>query len=145
MKKQILVMMTVLTFGICNVAMAQKIRKSEVPSVILNQFNVQFPKATDIKWKVDGELHKVEFELSWGKDHDVWYNASGTMVKHKEELQKSDLPEIIRKQIAQEFSGYKIDDVDRVTEGKTVVYIVEVEKRDHELKVVYDQNGKRLQ
>lgn len=145
MKKCISIVMTVLAFGIFNMASAQKIQKSEVPSVILNQFNVQFPKAKDVEWKIVGQQYKVEFELPRDKDHDVWYNSGGEIVKHKEELQKKDLPESIRKQINQEYKDYKIDDVDRITEGKSVVYVVEVEKRGTEIKLRYDQNGKRLQ
>ena len=46
MKKQVLLLGTLL--GIQLLGHGQDIPQNEVPSVIVNQFNVQFPKATDI-------------------------------------------------------------------------------------------------
>lgn len=142
MKKMFLIVMTL---GICNLGFSQKIQKNQIPSVILNQFNSQFPKATDIEWKMVGEFYKVEFETSRDVDHDVWYNVEGKMVKHKEELSARNLPTPIKEYVKKHYSGYKIDDVDKITEGKTITYKVEVEKYDREINLYFNENGTLIQ
>ena len=42
---------------------AQEMPKSEVPSVVLNNFNTQFSKATDIEWSKKRDFYHVDFEI----------------------------------------------------------------------------------
>lgn len=142
MKKLFLVIMAL---GMCHLGFSQKIQADRVPSVILNQFNTQFPKATDIKWKKVIEYYKVEFETGRDIDHDVWYNSEGKMVKHKEEISARELPTVIKEYIKQNYAEYKIDDVDKITEGKNVTYKVEIEKRDREINLYFNENGTLIQ
>lgn len=136
--------LTLVAIGTVYFVQGQNLHQNEVTSVVLNQFNVQFPKATEVEWKKGGKLYKVEFETGRDKDHDVWYNAEGEMTKHKEELSRSNLPEAIRKNIKKDFKSYKIDDVDRLTEGYSIVYKVEIEKYNHERDLFYSENGKLI-
>lgn len=138
MKKLFLIL---LCLGVCNLATAQDLHKRDVPSVILNQFNKEFPKAYDVEWEKKGDLYKVEFETGWKKDHDVWYNSEGKIVKHKEELSSKDLPKPIKDYIQQEYKDYKIDEVDKITEKNEVLYKVEVEKYDREIKLFFNEDG----
>lgn len=75
MKKKILIIAAVI--GITFTSQAQDILQSQIPSVIQNQFNSQFPKATAVEWEMDGSYYSVEFELTWNIDHEVWYNTEG--------------------------------------------------------------------
>jgi uncharacterized membrane protein YkoI len=126
-------------------AFAQDIPQSKVPSLIVTNFQQAFSKATDIEWEMDGDLYKVEFEIGlFGLDHDAWYNAEGKLVKHKEEISKTDLPENIQATIKKEFDGYRIDDVEKVTTGNEVVYLMELKKFTDDWKVAIDATGKIL-
>ncbi|RCW92823.1 PepSY-like domain-containing protein [Winogradskyella arenosi] len=124
MKKQISIFATTLT--LVTALNAQDIPQSQVPSVIVNAFHKQFPKATDLEWEMDGNLYNVDFEMHWNEDHDVWYNAEGIMVRHKEDLAKSDLPEAVRQRIKTDFTGYTIDDLERITDRGNVIYKMEL-------------------
>ena len=42
---------------------AQDIPKSQVPSVIVNNFKKEFPKANDIEWEMQGDLYNVDFKI----------------------------------------------------------------------------------
>lgn len=121
---------------------AQKISKNEVPSLVINSFQQAFPKASDIDWKRDGELYKVDFEIGIPDlDHDVWYENTGKLIKHKEEISKSDLPKEIKTKIETEFADYKIDDIKKITEEDRVNYVVELESIQQDWKVSFDANG----
>lgn len=134
----------VIAIGTCHFTLAQDIHKSGVPSVIINQFINQFPKATDVEWEMEGKLYKVEFETPRNVDHDVWYNHDGKMVKHKEEISSKKLPQAIEKSIKDKYSNYKIDDVHKITEGNTVIYSVEIEKFDREIMLYFNENGTQI-
>ncbi|MBS1614428.1 MAG: PepSY-like domain-containing protein [Bacteroidetes bacterium] len=126
-------------------ATAQKLAQAQVPSVIVNSFQKSFAKAYDIKWEMDGSLYKVEFETGMlGDDHDAWYDATGKIVRHKEDIAQSDLPAKVSATIASQYSGYAVDDVDRVTEGSSTSYKVELKKPHDKWKVVFDSEGKVL-
>lgn len=128
-----------------NTAFGQDIPQSQVPSVIVNNFQQTFPKAYDIEWELDGENYKVEFETGLlGTDHDVWYDKTGKLVRHKEEISKSDLPQKVLAKINSDFSGYRVDDVKKITEGKKTTYTLELKTFSEEWKVAFDSEGNIL-
>lgn len=143
--KKYMMLLTVTLLLAANSSFAQDIPQNQVPSVIVNNFQKKFPKAYDIEWELDGTLYKVEFETGRiSKDHDAWYDKTGALVRLKEEITKEELPQKVLESIKQEFSGYRIDDIKRVTEGSEVYYRVDLESFSEEWKVVYAENGKLI-
>lgn len=136
MKKLIII---VLTAWVVNVN-AQDIPQSEVPSVVLNAFQVKFPNATDIDWELKGDQYKVDFEIGT-RDHGVWIDKSGNIKKHKEDITKKELPQEIVKKIEKDFSNYKIDDTDKVEADGKVVYLVELDGAKDDRKVTFTAAG----
>lgn len=119
--------------------------KSQVPSLVINSFQQAFPKAFDIDWELDGELYKVDFEIGLlGTDHDVWYDKAGKLVRHKEEISKNDLPQKVLAKIKSDFSGYRIDDVKKITEGSVTSYTLELKRFTKEWKMAFDADGNIL-
>jgi hypothetical protein len=138
MKKLIILLLAV---WILNVhANAQDIPQSQVPSVILNAFQVKFPNATDVDWELKGDQYKVDFEIGT-RDHDVWIDKSGNIKKHKEDISKKDLPHGIVNKIAKDFSSYKIDGTDKIEADGKVVYLVELDGTADDRKVTFTSTG----
>ena len=91
------------------------------------------------------DFYKVDFETGWNVDHEIWYNAEGKMVKHKEDISKIELPKTVTDRIKTDFNGYTIDDLKRITDNGKIVYKMELNalmKRDWN--VVIDTNGNVL-
>jgi hypothetical protein len=144
MKKIILIPLFVFAC-FANTVFGQDIPQSQVPSVIVNNFQQTFPKAFDVEWKLKGDTYKVEFEIGpLGTDHDVWYDKIGKMVRHKEEISKNNLPQKVLAKLNSDFSGYRTDDIDKITEGNKVVYKIELKSWSKEWKVVFDNEGNIL-
>ncbi len=122
---------------------AQDIPQSAVPTIIINAFNQQYPKAMDIDWEMDGSNYKVEFEI-WFRDHEVWYDNSGKVIRTKEEISSSDLPAAISSAIQSNYNGFRTDDCEKWTEGSTTHYVIELKTFTQERKVVFDASGKVL-
>ena len=126
-------------------AVAQDIPQSQVPAGVVSNFKQAFPDAMDVEWEMDGNLYKVEFEMGMRKlDHDVWYNDAGQLLKHKEEISKNSLPKQVGNSVKQEFKGYRLEDVEKITEGDKVTYKLEVKSSMEEWKLTLDSNGKVL-
>ncbi len=107
---------------------AQDIPQSLVPSVVINAFQQQFPKATDLEWEKKGELYEAEFDLAF-KDHKVILDANGKVLKHKQDIAVADLPAAVKESIKKGFPHYNIDDAKKIDSEGVIVYKVEVEKR----------------
>lgn len=144
MKRSRLIAAFALAFAL-NATFGQDIPKSQVPSLIVNNFQQAFPKAADVEWKMDGEIYKAEFETGLpGIDHDAWFDKTGKLVRHREEISKSKLPKKVLAKIKADFSGYRMDDVRRITEGSKVTYALELKKLKEEWKVAFDTEGNVL-
>lgn len=144
MKKIILIVSFAFTC-FANTAFGQDIPQSQVPSVIVNNFQQTFPKAFDVEWELKGETYKVEFETGLlGTDHKVWYDKTGKLVRHKEDISKSDLPQKVLAKINSDYRSYFVSDVKKITEGSKVTYTLELKTFTEEWKVAFDTEGNVL-
>ena len=123
------------------VAMAQDLNPTDVPSNLINSFNKEYANATDVEWERDTENYKVDFDVDH-IDHEVWYNVSGTVVKKEQDIAEASLPKAVRDAISAKYSGYRVDDVEKVCQNNTTSYQVELEKTGEDLHLIFDENGK---
>ena len=124
-------------------ANAQDLNSSDVPANLKNTFSKEYPVATDIEWKKELEHYKVEFEIN-RKDHEIWYNASGSIIKKEQEITEAELPQAIRAVIKSKYAGYRVDDAEIVWKNKMKTYEVELEKGQDEKHVIFDDKAKVL-
>lgn len=144
MKKQFLIGSFALLL-VTNMALGQDIPQNQVPSLVVNNFQQAFPKALDVEWELKGELYKVEFEIGlFGTDHEAWYDKTGKLMKHKEEISRKDLPKNVIAKINKDFSGYKVDDVKKIMEGGKITYTLELKTFTQEWKAAFDTEGNIL-
>ena len=122
---------------------AQDIMPSEVPQAVTNAFAKAHPKATDVEWERSMDNYKVEFDIG-RKDHEIWYTASGTVVKKEQDISEADLPQAVRDAIKSKYAGYRIDDVEMTWQNDATTYRVEVEKGREDLEITLDESGKIL-
>lgn len=133
-------------FCAAGTVLAQDVPQSQVPSLVVNSFEQAFPKAFDVEWEMDGAMYKVDFEKGLpGTDHEVWYDKTGKLIRHKEEVHKSNLPQKIQAKIGTEFNGYRTDDeAEKITEDAKATYIVELKGYKEKWKVAFDAEGNIL-
>ncbi|HRO39969.1 MAG TPA: PepSY-like domain-containing protein [Flavobacteriales bacterium] len=125
---------------------AQKLTAAQLPAPVTTAFAKAFPKAMDIEWKQKGEQYKVEFETGlFRNDHEAWFDATGKLLRHEEEVSASDLPEAVKAAIAKDFPDFRTDDVKRIEAEGATTWIVELQNGPTEWKVAYDAAGKQLQ
>ena len=138
MKKHVLVV--TMTLFVSLSSFAQDISEAQVPPVVLNAFKKNFQTATDMEWKVKGANYEVDFEI--GKaDHEVQYDATGKVLKHKQDIQQSDLPASINSVIAKDFKGYDASHVKRIQNGNSITYKVDLKRGTDKWEVTFDEAG----
>ena len=138
-------MMCALLLVIYSISFAQDILERKVPSNIIQKFHKLYPKAYDVEWEKEGELYKVEFELGLLEvDHDIWFDKNAEIIRHREEIEKAELPRDVTTYLQDKFKGYRIDEMLRITEGDEIVYRVKVKSPQEVAKLVFDINGQRI-
>lgn len=123
---------------------AQDVQESQVPSVIVNNFKKQFPKARDIDWEREGDRYNVDFEIGFFTDYEAWYTASGELIRYSEEIPNNKLPNAVKKAVKSQFEGYRIEDAKKFVENDVETYYIEIEKGNDERDLVFSKDGKLL-
>jgi len=136
--KQKLLFLVCMLFSV--LGFSQDIPASRVPAVVKNSFAKAFPKATKVEWEMKGDLFNADFDVA-RRDHEVWLNSKGVIVKHKQEIKGRELPEAVSKSLKQNFKAFWIDDVDKYVIGKEVFYKVELKTLTEEKNIVVDSKG----
>jgi hypothetical protein len=126
--------------GLGSSVIAQDIPQSQVPSLVLNAFQLKYSNVTDLEWELKDDLYKAEFEIGT-RDHDLWIDNAGNIKKHKEDFPKGQLPSSVRKKIASEFKDYKIDDVDKIQMDKKVLFQVDLDGPRGDREVLFTADG----
>lgn len=126
-------------------AYAQDIPEQEVPSLVLNSFKQKFPKASGTEWEIKGDGYKAEFDAGSSAEHEVWFDNTGNVIKHRHDISARDLPQAVLGTLQKDFNGYRTDEVKKTEEGSSVTYTLELKSRGPDWKVVIDKDGKVLE
>lgn len=122
---------------------AQKIDQKNVPAVILNSFQVKFPTADDVDWRLDKGNYRVNFEVN-DKDHELRMNDRGKIVSHKQDLYVSEIPKVVLETIRKKVLFFDVDDADKITENAKTTFEInfEIDDKDHDFWI--NEKGKLL-
>lgn len=126
---------------VATVSDAQAVRQKNVPSIIVNAFQLKFPRATDVHWELERGMYKAEFELE-NIDHEVWLDYSGKWKRHKQDFEEKDLPKAVKAAIDRSYRGFEVHNVELIEEGRHRVYKMKLEKVPVKRKVIFDEHGK---
>lgn len=143
--KRIVLISSIIFTSFAGSVCAQDIAQSQVPSPVLKSFQLKFPQAMDVEWEMKGNLYNVDFETgALGTDHEAWYEKSGKLVKHTEEISAASLPKQVSSKVNSDYGKYRIKDVKKITEGQKITYTMELKSSKEEWKVAYDSQGRQL-
>ena len=125
---------------------AQKMKESDIPSVVKAAFKKAFPSAKEVKWSKEEEeagLYEVEFKNS-KTEMSVLMDEAGTVKEVETEIKKSELPTAVQESIKKDYAGYKIEEAAKIVSNGITTYEAEVEKGEKSFDLIFDVNGKLL-
>ncbi len=122
---------------------AQDIQQKNVPAVVLNAFQLKFPNATEINWKLEKGNYRIGFETN-NKDNELLLNDKGSVLKLQQDLYVSEIPKIVLETIQAKVAFFDVRDADRIEERGIISYEIElkINEKNHEFRI--DELGKLL-
>ena len=119
-------------------ACAQKVKETDVPSVVKEAFQNSYKDAKEVKWEKEGANFEAEFEIG-ETDQSVVYDASGKLIETETEIKADELPAAAKDYIAKNYKGAKIKEAAKITDARgTVTYEAEIKDKD----LIFDSTGK---
>lgn len=146
MKTKLRFLTLLIAFGITGISQsfAQDLHRNQVPSLVMNSFKKEFPKVKNAEWEMSKGLYEVEFKIS-RMDYEIWYNAEGDLVKMKREMRLRDLADSIKDSVKAYYKGYRIGDVEKLTQNGRSVYKIEMKNLREDFDVFVDESGKIIE
>lgn len=141
--KKLLILFVCFAFAMGVSAMNQK--EEKIPAAAKTGFAAKYPTVEKVKWSVEkpGEF-EAEFKLN-GVETSVLVDAKGNVLETEAEIREAELPLLVKKAIAKDFSGYKLDEIEKATDDKGVTtFEMEAAKGKDKLEISFDSNGKLL-
>ncbi len=117
-------------------------KDEKIPAAAKTGFAAKFPTAQKVKWSIEkpGEF-EAEFTLN-GVETSALLDAKGILLETETGIKESELPQAVKATLAKDFTGYKLDEIERVTDMKgTVTYEMEVAKGKEKQEVTFDMAG----
>jgi hypothetical protein len=119
-------------------ACAQKVKESEVPTVVKDAFKKSYKDAKEVKWEKEGANFEAEFEIG-ETDQSVVFDAMGHLVETEVEIKVDELPSGAKDYIAKNYRDTKIKEATKITDAKgTITYEAEIKGKD----LIFDSTGK---
>ncbi|WP_076606587.1 hypothetical protein [Rufibacter radiotolerans] len=119
---------------------SQKITVSNLPSLVKNSLQAKFPAATAIEWEKNGANYEAEFQMAQ-VEYTALYDSTGHLISYKQDILAPEKPEAVALALKKEFPTYQLDDLEKLVQGDSVYYQVELEEHLKEVKRVYAANG----
>ncbi|PNW27512.1 PepSY-like domain-containing protein [Formosa algae] len=117
------------------------ITTEKAPKKVTYAFELKFPKAKKVKWEKENDTEwEVEFKMN-KTEYSANFLEDGTWTETEHEVNKRDIPAIVKSSLLSNFPGFKIEEAE-ISESKNgTVYEFEIEKDKEEIEVVIDVNG----
>ena len=121
-------------------ACRQNINAKYIPALVINALQVKFPDANKVEWEKINNLYEADYEIA-SAEYSALIDASGKMVMYKQEIPETELPVTLSGALRQNFSGYTLEETERIYKNGEVFYQIELEKNNQELNQVFSENG----
>ncbi|MGV3503543.1 MAG: PepSY-like domain-containing protein [Adhaeribacter sp.] len=119
---------------------SRDIPATKVPPVVKEALMAKFPQALDLEWEKTKDLFEADFEIAQ-VDYSVLLDASGKIIMDKKDLSSTELPASITAAIARDFSGFTVEDAEKIEKSGETLFQVELKKGKQEVKRVFAADG----
>lgn len=121
----------------------EKAGEIQPPNIILDAFNILYPKAQNTGWKVSPPYYVITFE-NFSLDNTAWLTFQGDYMMLKTELPVSDIPINISDAISiGKYKDWNIQSVDTIAQvNMGTRYVIEMKSNENaKSTLLYTKNG----
>ncbi|MHC2990891.1 hypothetical protein OB13_04570 [Pontibacter sp. HJ8] len=131
-----------LASSLCSCESEGDIEPRDVPAETRQALLTIFPNSSYIEWEKKGSEYEAEFKVDTVA-YAALFNGSGKLLKYKHAIREAELSGEVTTTIRQKFSGYKLDEPEKLLKDGSTFYQVELETTTKEEKLVFLTNGQR--
>ena len=119
-------------------------KKTVIPERVKKAFAAKYPNVKNVKWDLEKQgQYEAEFKLAKVKTS-VLIDENGSVLEVENEINKKELPQAVQNTLKTDFSGYEIEEMEKVEANGVVTYEMDAEQGKEEFELVFDVNGKLL-
>lgn len=109
---------------------------------VVNAFSSKYPQAKKVSWETKTDYKVAEFILD-NHEMEAWFDGQGNWFMTETDIRFEELPLVIQeKHVLGEYANWRVEDVDMIERYNTeTIYVVEVEKGDQEVELIYAGDG----
>ena len=109
---------------------------------VITAFNDKYPEAKKVSWEKKMDFKVAEF-IHNNHEKEAWFDVQGTWFMTETDIRFDELPLAIQEHfVLSQYSAWHVDDVDMIERYNTeTIYIIEVEKGEQEIDLVYAADG----
>lgn len=122
---------------------AQNINQSNIPAVVLNSFQLKYPNADDVRWKLEEGNYHIKFKVN-SKFNELYLDYRGNVLKYHQDLWGSEVPGSVLETIKSRVEYFDLNDADLIKEGNEIVYEINFEIDGKNRDFWIDKKGKLL-
>ncbi len=112
------------------------------PKPVSENFAKMFPNVTKVKWDQEEENEwEAEFKVD-RKENSACFNNAGNWLETEVEINKKDLPEIVKNAVSEKYTDYKIEEVSKIETPDFQGYEMGIENGKEELELQVTADGK---
>ncbi|MGL5561723.1 MAG: PepSY-like domain-containing protein, partial [Tannerellaceae bacterium] len=108
-------------------------------------FEKQYPKVSDIDWKLKDSFYVVEFKQIGIKEAEAWYDKEGKWLQSEFDIKFNKLPQIVQEAFGKtKYATWKIDDIkilERLNMDNLCIIEVENKANNAEMTLFYTDSG----
>lgn len=138
MKSTFLTILLCFGFIISN---AQKIKETNVPENVKENFSKKYPGLKVERWEKEGADYEAEFLLNKSEASAV-FEANGNFKESEQIIKLYDFPKSAADYCTKNFEGYKINEITKITDAaEKVMFEVEMKNGIEHFDAIFDDKG----
>lgn len=106
------------------IAFSQNINQSDIPAVVLNAFQIKYPNAADVKWKLEKSNYQIEYKVN-SKANKLRLDYKGNVLEHSQDLYISEIPKAVLNTIKNKVAYFDVQDADKLEKDGNTIYITQ--------------------
>ncbi len=133
----------VLLIGLFFIFSCKSPNTTKVPEQVQKQLKTLYPKAEEVEWDKEDANFEANFEVD-DVEMSVIFDAKGKVVETETEIEKDALPVAVQDALAEDFSGYDIEEAAKIERDGKTTFEAQVEKDETKLDAIYNADGTLL-
>lgn len=118
----------------------EDVQPDKVPVAVRQALLDTFPTSSYIEWEKNGKDYEADFTQD-AHEYAALFNPTGNLLQHKHTIPAADLPDAVTASIQRRFTGYTLDELEKVLKNGGTYYQVEVETSTKEERLVLSPDG----